>query len=116
MEKTLVYPYKNACLPSDADRLVFIFMYLRQAGTQDAFGQLFGMSQPVANKWIHLLLPILNAALAEVGELPAREKEPLVSLFLSKHIGSELINEGYQSESLSAFKREQRSQIITPYL
>ena len=72
-------PYKNGCLPSDADRLVFILMYLRQAGTQDAFGQLFGMSQPVANKWIHLLLPILNAALAEVGELPAREQESLVS-------------------------------------
>ncbi len=34
------------------------------------------MAQPLANKWIHLLLPILNTALAELGELPSRETVP----------------------------------------
>ena len=41
--------YKNSCLPSHADQLVFIFIYLRKAMTQDVLGELFGMSQPVAN-------------------------------------------------------------------
>ena len=41
--------------------------------TQDVLGELFGMSQPVANKWIHRLLPVLNRALADLGELPSRE-------------------------------------------
>ena len=75
-------PYKNGCLPSDADRLVFILMYLRQAGTQDAFGQLFGIIiNRVANVYNGYICfyQSCNAALAEVGELPAREQESLVS-------------------------------------
>ena len=40
--------------------------------TQDVLGELFGMAQPVANKWIHRLLPILNRTLADLGELPSR--------------------------------------------
>ena len=44
--------------------------------TQDVLGELFGMSQPVANKWIHRLLPVLNLALADLGEVPSRETDP----------------------------------------
>ena len=32
------------------DKLLFIFIYLRKAVTQDVLGELFGVSQPVANK------------------------------------------------------------------
>ena len=65
--------YKNSCLPSHEDQLLFILIYLRKAMTQDVLGELFGMSQPVANKWIHRLLPVLNRTLADLGELPSRE-------------------------------------------
>ena len=66
--------YKNSCLPTCEDQLLFIFVYLRKAMTQDVLGELFGMSQPVANKWIHRLLPVLNRALADLGEwFPSRE-------------------------------------------
>ena len=65
--------YKNSCLPTHEDQLLFILIYLRKAMTQDVLGELFGMSQPVANKWIHRLLPLLNRALADLGELPSRE-------------------------------------------
>lgn len=65
--------YKNSCLPTHEDQLLFILIYLRKAMTQDVLGELFGMSQPVANKWIHRLLPVLNRALADLGELPLRE-------------------------------------------
>lgn len=65
--------YKNSCLPTHEDQLLFILIYLRKAMTQDVLGELFGMSQPVANKWIHRLLPVLNRALADLGELPSRE-------------------------------------------
>ena len=40
--------YKNSFLPSIEDKLLFILIYLRKAGTQDVLGQLFGVSQPVA--------------------------------------------------------------------
>ena len=42
--------------------------------TQDVLGELFGMSQPLANKWIHRLLPVVNRALADLEELPSRER------------------------------------------
>ena len=70
--------YKNSCLPSLEDKLLFILIYLRQAMTQDVLGELFGTSQRVANKWIHRLLPIVNRALADLGEwFPSRETPPV---------------------------------------
>ena len=65
--------YKNSCLPTHEDQLLFILIYLRKAMTQDVLGELFGMSQPVANKWIHRLLPVLKGAVAALEELPSRE-------------------------------------------
>ena len=70
-------PYKNSAFESVEDMLLFILIYLRKASTQDMHGALFEMSQPNANKWIHRLLPILNRALSELGELPSRETEPV---------------------------------------
>ena len=72
-------PYKNSCFPSTEDMLLFILMYLRKAMTQDVLGAVFDMDQPVANKWVHLLLPIVNEALADLGDLPSRERAPSVS-------------------------------------
>ena len=71
--------YKNSCFSSTEDMLLFILMYLRKAMTQDVLGALFGIDQPVANKWVHLLLPIVNEALSDLGELPARESDASVS-------------------------------------
>ena len=53
-------PYKNSRFASHEDMLLFILIYLRDAPKQVLLGALFGMPQPLANKWIHLLLPILN--------------------------------------------------------
>ncbi len=69
-------PYKNSCFASLEDMLLFILIYLHEAPKQVLFGTLFGMSQPLTNKWIHLLLPILNTALAELGEVPSRDTDP----------------------------------------
>jgi hypothetical protein len=69
--------YKNSCLPSLEDKLLFILIYLRNAMTQNILAELFGTSQPVANKWIHRLLPVVNRALADLGEwFPSRETYP----------------------------------------
>lgn len=65
--------YANSCLPTLEDKLLFILIYLRKAMTPDVLGELFGIDQPVANKWIHRLLPVLHRALAALGGLPSRE-------------------------------------------
>lgn len=64
--------YRNSPLPTIEDKLLFILVYLKQAPTQTLHGQLFGLSQSNANKWIHLLHTVLNQALATHGVLPAR--------------------------------------------
>ena len=71
-EKRRFVAYRNSPLPTMEDKLLFILMYLRKATTQDIFGEVFHMPQPVANKWIHILHPCLHQALAELKELPAR--------------------------------------------
>lgn len=68
--------YKSSCLPSFEDKLLFILVYLRKVPTQDVMGELFGICQPVVNKWIHRLLPVVNGALAELRELPSRTVSP----------------------------------------
>ena len=65
--------YKNSPLLTIKDKLLFILVYLKQAATQELHGTLFGMSQPQANRWIHLLHSLLNRALAAAGELPVRD-------------------------------------------
>lgn len=64
--------YENSPLPTMEDKLFFILVYLQQAPTQEVQGALFGMYQPEAHRWIHLLHGVVNQALAVIKELPAR--------------------------------------------
>src|SRR6059036_2002843 len=64
--------YKNCPLPTPEDRLLFILVYLKTSALQVVQGRLFGMVQGKANQWIHVLLPVLLAALRALGDAPAR--------------------------------------------
>src|SRR6266516_2823212 len=64
--------YKNCPLPTPEDRLFFILTYLKTYALQVVQGRLFGMVQSKANRWIHVLLPALLAALHTLGDAPAR--------------------------------------------
>jgi hypothetical protein len=64
--------YKNCPLPTPEDRLLFILVYLKTYTLQVVQGRLFGMVQGKANQWIHILLPVLRAALRARGDAPAR--------------------------------------------
>ena len=55
--------YKNCPLPTPEDRLVFLLTSLKTSALQVVQGRLLGMGQSQANQWIHLLLPVLLAAL-----------------------------------------------------
>jgi hypothetical protein len=76
--------YDTSPLPTMADKLLFILTYLKQNPIQEVQGQLFGMSQANANKWIHLLHTVLNQALAQQELLPARTAGELATLLTSK--------------------------------
>jgi hypothetical protein len=73
--------YGTCPLPTMADKLLFILTYLKQNPIQEVQGQLFGMSQSNANKWLHVLHPVLNQALADQERLPARTAAEFAAMF-----------------------------------
>ena len=82
-------PYTNSPLPSPEDRLFFLLCYLKVAALQVAHAALFGMTQPNANKWLHLLLIVLHQTLRDLGDAPARHllalRERLAQLQTEQH-------------------------------
>jgi hypothetical protein len=64
--------YKNCPLPTPEDRLFFLLTYLKTYSLQVVQGRLFGMGRSKAHQWIHVLLPVLLAALRTLGDAPAR--------------------------------------------
>ncbi len=64
--------YRNCPLPTPEDRLFFLLTYLKTYTLQVVQGRLFGMRQSKANQWIHVLLPVLLAALRTLGAAPTR--------------------------------------------
>jgi Helix-turn-helix of DDE superfamily endonuclease len=78
--------YETSPLPTMADKLLFILTYVKQNPSQEVQGQLFGMSQSNANKWIHLLHAVLNRALAHQELLPARNADDLAVMLAAKRM------------------------------
>src|SRR6266702_942250 len=64
--------YQHCPLLTPEDRLLFILTYLKTYARQVVHGRLFGMVQGKAHQWIHVLLPVLLAALRALGDAPAR--------------------------------------------
>src|SRR5713101_6256316 len=64
--------YENCPLATPHDRLFFILVYPKTYALKVVQGRLFGMGQSKAHQWIHVLLPILLAALRVLGDAPAR--------------------------------------------
>jgi DDE superfamily endonuclease/Helix-turn-helix of DDE superfamily endonuclease len=54
------------------DKLLFILVYLKTYPLQVVMSELFELSQPQVNYWIHRLLPILQEALDDLGDCPER--------------------------------------------
>ena len=64
--------YQHCPLPTPEERLLFILAYVKTYSLQVVPGRLFGMGQSKANQWMHVLLPVLLAALRTLGDAPAR--------------------------------------------
>jgi hypothetical protein len=55
------------------DKLLLILVYLKTYPVQAVMGELFDLSQPQVNYWIHRLLPVLQQALNNLGDCPERD-------------------------------------------
>src|SRR6266498_505213 len=89
--------YATYPLPTPEDRLLFILSYLKVAALQVAHGAMFEMSQSNANKWLHVLLPVLHQTLLDLHDLPARHLRALAERL------AELEATSTDSEALSPF-------------
>jgi hypothetical protein len=70
--------YQDCPLATPEDRLFFLLTSLKTYALQVVQGRLCGMGQSKANQWIHVLLPVLLAALRTLGDAPARSLTALV--------------------------------------
>jgi hypothetical protein len=59
-------------LKRSEQKLLFALVYLKTYPLQVVLGELFGLSQSQANRWIHQLLPILQQSLKSLGVRPER--------------------------------------------
>src|SRR5205809_5297017 len=64
---------RRSALARSEDRLLFLLVYLKTYPLQVVLGQLFGLSTPRANYWLHHLLPVLRSALDALDVLPERD-------------------------------------------
>jgi hypothetical protein len=64
---------RHSALAEDADKLLFVLVYLKTYPLQVVLGKLFGISTSQANYWLHHLLPILRSALDDLRVLPERD-------------------------------------------
>ncbi|MDM8561456.1 transposase family protein [Candidatus Parabeggiatoa sp. HSG14] len=76
-QKRKYVEYKSAYLPTIENKLLFILTYLKGNDLQERIVEMFGLSQPKASLWIHLLHSVLNQTLNEIDVLPARDAESL---------------------------------------
>jgi len=72
--------HKNKVFEDTQSMLVFILYCLKNNCLQEAQAAMFGMSQPQANLWIHLLKDILLQTLEASKSLPCRDFESLQKL------------------------------------
>jgi Helix-turn-helix of DDE superfamily endonuclease/DDE superfamily endonuclease len=81
-------------LPTTEQKLLFSLVYQKTYPLQTVLGELFGLSQSRANRWIQRLLPILQRALDELGVLPSRVPEEFAEQERSRRETGELIIDG----------------------
>jgi len=60
-------------LEQPEEKLLFLLVYLKTYPLQAVMAELFDLSQPRVNYWMHRLLPVLRLALDDLGVLPERD-------------------------------------------
>ena len=80
VRQRISYNRKTSVLPLIQDKMFFILVYLKTNPLQELHAIQFEMTQPQANRWIHLLSEILRRTLKTLGELPDRNSKRLVHI------------------------------------
>lgn len=66
---------RKSALATPEQKLLFALVYLKTYPLQVLLGEVFELSQPQANTWVHRLLPVLQQALKDLGVSPERNPQ-----------------------------------------
>jgi hypothetical protein len=66
---------RKGVLQEPEQQLLFILVHQKTYPLQTLVGEVFELSQPRVNEWVHRLLPVLKVALDELGVLPERDPQ-----------------------------------------
>jgi hypothetical protein len=66
---------RKGVLQEPEQKLLFILVHQKTYPLQTLLGEVFELSQPRVNEWVHRLLPVLKVALDELGVLPERDPQ-----------------------------------------
>ncbi len=66
---------RKTVLDTPEQKLLFALVYLKAYPLQVLLGEVFDLSQPRVNVWIHRLLPVLQQALKTLGVRPERDPQ-----------------------------------------
>ena len=80
VRQRISYNRKTSVLPLIQDKMFFILVYLKTNPLQELHAIQFEMTQPQANRWIHLLSEILRRTLKTLDELPDRNSKRLMHI------------------------------------
>jgi hypothetical protein len=76
-------PEKLGSVPLEVDaleqKLLFALVYQKTYPLQVLLGEVFDLSQPRTNYWIHHLLPVLKQALDDLSLIPERDPHQFAS-------------------------------------
>ena len=85
---------RKGVLQEAEQKLLFILVHQQTYPLQTLLGEVFELSQPRVNEWVHRLLPILKGALDELGVLPERDPAQFAQSELQHGERPELIIDG----------------------
>lgn len=97
---------RKPALPTVADKLLFILVYTKTYPIQAVQAQLFGMSQPSANRYIQQLLSVLARALDTLGVMPERDGQKVARHERRHDEAKDLIVDGTERRRQRPKRRE----------
>jgi len=100
---------RKPALPTVADKLLFILVYTKTYPIQVVQAQLFGISQPSANRYIRQLLPRLAQALDRLGVMPQRDGQEVARHERRQQEAKDLIVDGVERRRQRPKHREKQA-------
>ena len=91
---------RRSVLATPEQQLLFILVYLKTYPLQVVMGELFDLSQPSVNQWIHRLLPRLQQALKTLGVKPERDGTQFARAERAHHEARDYIIDGTERRRL----------------